>query len=554
MSLWRGLMLGALAAVPWYWWAWLRLRRAVHILQLEEYDNRRALLWARRYWLADEAPVPLAVATVLFLLAVALVLIAGGGSSPHTSGVLWAAALWTGVGGIAGLRSALMGRKAPKKPLAVTMRVKRLFGAIAITLLLIAALPLIAGRAVGVPGRVAFIVVPLIAWLSVAAGPIPATLANVFALPVESANRRRYRDEAVARLRAVSPRIVAITGSYGKTTTKELTAAVLETRYRVLKTPASFNTVMGITRVIREQLRDEHEVFVVEMGAYTRGEIRELCHFVGGPELSAIVGINEQHLERMGSIENTVRAKYEIVEGTRPGGVSVFNVDNRYCDELADKTAHVRVVRVGTCERDRRLDLWADNVSVNPKLMRFDVHDGDQTVTVRTRILGRHLVPNFLIALAFGKELGVDLKQAVVRLGRVEPVGHRLAVTETNGMIVIDDAYSSNVDGARAALALLSELPAQRRFMVTPGIVELGPVEKERNRELGACAAAVCDALLVVGAVPGRYVREGAEAAGLPKDSVVVCADLASAQAYLRDHMQTGDAVLFENDLPDNYG
>jgi UDP-N-acetylmuramoyl-tripeptide--D-alanyl-D-alanine ligase len=150
--------------------------------------------------------------------------------------------------------------------------------------------------------------------------------------------------------------------------------------------------------------------------------------------------------------------------------------------------------------------------------------------------------------------MGVDLKQAVVRLGRVEPVGHRLAVTETNGMIVIDDAYSSNVDGARAALALLSELPAQRRFMVTPGIVELGAVEKERNRELGACAAAVCDALLVVGAVPGRYVREGAEAAGLPKDSVVVCADLASAQAYLRDHMQTGDAVLFENDLPDNYG
>lgn len=556
MSWWRALLLGMLAAVPWYWWAWRRLRRAVHILQLEEYENARALRWARRYWLADEAPIALGIATVLFALAVLLVLTnAGGTGSGHTAGILWASALWTGIAGISGVRSMLTKRQAPKKPLAVTTRVKRLFGALVLTLVLLAVIALLAGWGLGAPGRDAFLVVPLIAWLGVAAGPLPVALANVLALPVESANRRRYRNGAIARLRTVTPRIIAITGSYGKTTTKELTAAVLETRYpgRVLKTPASFNTVMGITRVIREQLEDEHEVFVVEMGAYQRGDIRDLCRFVGGPDVSAIVGINEQHLERMGSIENTIRAKYEIVEGTKPGGVSIFNVDNAYCERLANQTTHVCVMRVGTGEHDPPSDLWADNVAVNPKLMRFDVHDGEQTLTVRTRLLGRHLVPNFLIALAIGKAMEVDLRQAVSRLGRVEPVRHRLAVSETDGMIVIDDAYSSNVDGARAALGLLAELPAQRRFVVTPGIVELGPVEAERNRELGASAAAVCDALLVVGSLPGRYVREGAESAGFAADHVIACPNLAAAQAYLRDHMRSGDAVLFENDLPDNY-
>jgi UDP-N-acetylmuramoyl-tripeptide--D-alanyl-D-alanine ligase len=289
------------------------------------------------------------------------------------------------------------------------------------------------------------------------------------------------------------------------------------------------------------------------MGAYRPGDIRDLCRFVGGPEISAIVGINEQHLERMGSIENTMRAKYEIVEGTRPGGLAVFNVDNPYCEQLAAKTSHVRVVRVGACEHDPPADLRAGSVTVAPKLMKFDVTDGAETVTVRTRMLGRHLLPNFLIAMAIGRELGVDLRAAVTRLGRVEPVDHRLAVSESGGMIVIDDAYSSNVDGARAALSLLQELPAQRRFVVTPGIVELGPVEEERNRELGALAAEVCDILLVVGQSPGRYVREGALAGGMPDDRAVSCTGLGEAQAYLREQMRQGDAVLFENDLPDNY-
>jgi UDP-N-acetylmuramoyl-tripeptide--D-alanyl-D-alanine ligase len=288
------------------------------------------------------------------------------------------------------------------------------------------------------------------------------------------------------------------------------------------------------------------------MGAYEPGNIRDLCRFVGAPEVSAIVGINEQHLERMGSLANTVRTKYEIVEETREGGLAVFNVDNPHCAELADRTTRVRVARVGTCD-GVVLDLRAGNVTVTPKLMRFDVSDGEQTVTVRTRLIGRHLLPNILIALAIGRELGVELRTGAARVGAVQPVGHRLAVSEVDGKLLIDDAYSSNVDGARAAIALLAELPAERRFLVTPGIVELGAVEAERNRELGAWAAAVCDTLLVVGVTPGRYVHEGALAAGMPPERAISCASLAASQEYLREHTRPGDAVLFENDLPDNY-
>jgi len=544
VSAWQVPLLGLFVAASWLPWMGRRLRRALHILQLEEYENGRALRWASRYWLHDDPLPRLLAATLALIVLVVAVLSSTSGLAATLAAALFAAT---------GLPGSLIPAPAAKKPLKVTARVRRLIAAVALVYLLLALLIPFAGWQLGLDRRALFLLAPVLVWAGVALGPLLGAAANLLALPVEEANKRRYRNEAAARLRAVSPRIVAITGSYGKTTTKELAAAVLEARYRVLKTPQSFNTVMGITRVIRERLQDDHEVFVVEMGAYQRGDIRDLCRFVGGPDLSAIVGINEQHLERMGSIENTIRAKYEIVEETKPGGVTILNVDNPHVAMLAGKTERVRAVRVGATARPPAADLWADTVSVNAKVMRFDVHDGDQTATVRTRMIGRHLIPNILIALAIGKELGVDLRTAVSRVGRVEPVGHRLAVTESDGRLVIDDAYSSNVDGARAALDLLAELPACHRYLVTPGIVELGSMEAERNRELGAQAAAVCDVVLVVGTTPGRFVREGACAGGLTADRVPTCADLAAAQAWLQEHMHAGDAVLFENDLPDNY-
>lgn len=544
MNGWLTLALGVLVATPWGGWAWRRLRRAVQILQLEEYENGRTLRWAERNWWREFAPGALAVATLL-LAALVVADLANAVGGIVVLAVLAAAS---------GLIAPLIATEPPaKKPLAFTMRVRRLFGAIGALAVLIAALAMLLGWAFGVPGRLALLVVPLLVWLCVAAGPLVAVLGNLLAWPVEAANRRRYRNAARVRLRAVGPRIVAITGSYGKTTTKELVATVLESRFRVLKTPRSFNTPLGITRTIREELRDDHEIFVVEMGAYEPGNIRDLCRFVGSPDVSAITGINEQHLERMGSIENTIRTKYEIVEETRPGGTAVFNIDNAYCEALANKTTHVSVVRAGANEHEPPSDLRVSNVALTPKLMRFDVTDGVQSATVRTRLIGRHLLTNLLIALAIGRAFGVELKTAAARLATAQPVEHRLVVTERDGLTVIDDAYSANVTGAHAALELLAELPAERRFLVTPGIVELGPVEAERNRAFGVHAAMVCDVILVVGQTPGRWVREGALAAGMAEPCAIACAALAEAQAWLRDHTRPGDAVLFENDLPDQY-
>src|SRR6185437_14926985 len=195
-----------------------------------------------------------------------------------------------GVFALLGLALPLRFRARPaKKPLAVTMRVRRLFGALAVVFLLLGLLLVLLIWAFGLPGGDALLVAPALVWLAVALGPLPASAANLLALPVEAAIKRRYRNEGIARLRQVNPKIVAVTGSFGKTTTKELVAAILSARYRVLKTPQSYNTVMGITRVVREQLKDDCEVFVVEMGMYGPGEIRELCRFVGGPDAAAIV-------------------------------------------------------------------------------------------------------------------------------------------------------------------------------------------------------------------------------------------------------------------------
>ena len=541
------LALSLAVAAIWLFTIGLSARHQLHMLQLEEYDNLRLARWAGSQhtaairpwrWLAFGIAALLVAATLASLSLIAVVLL-----------VLWL---------VPAILIAIRLRPHPaKKRLAYTQRMRRIIVATLIILFTlsgaVAVLTFIfAHGGNGLATTLLAPALPVVVLLLLDYRLIIA--ANLVAHPIEQAVQRRYVKNAHARVRQLSPTLIGITGSFGKTTTKEILATILSTRFRTLKTPESWNTLMGLTRTIRERLDEQHEIFVVEMGAYKRGEIAALCDLTGPLHIGILTGINEQHLERFGGIENTIKAKYEIIQAIQPGGLAIFNVDNAYCRRLAEQTAHARVMRVGLGPESGPLDLTARDIAVSPSGTRFTLMAGGSCVPCRTQLLGEHFILNVLMATAAALECGMTLQQIASAVAATPPVPHRLQILPgPDGITTIDDAYSANPDGARAALKILSRMQSGRRILVTPGFVELGDQEVTLNRSLGEQANAACDILVLVGPRRTAPIREGALSSGMDGDRIHVVSSIIAAREFLASIAKPGDTVLFENDLPDNY-
>lgn len=538
------LVLGALGPGVLAWLAAVALhaRRLLHVLQLEEYDLARFWRWVRAH---PDAAWPPAQRIAVLALAVLAALTAAVAS--------WLLA----VSGPLALALALLlwwqrPRLAAKKPLVYTPKA-----------ILVAGIALaLAGATVGAAAAWVALsrlddavsaTVPLALALAGVLPPVYLTLGVLAVYPAQAAAKQLLVLLAAQRLRARRDLLViGITGSYGKTSTKEILAALLGARYPVCKTTGSVNTPVGIARTVLRTLRPEHTVFVVEMGAYTRGNIRELARFVR-PRVGVLTAIGEQHLERFGSVEAIAQTKYELIEALPPDGLAVFNADNPGCRALAAQTRHVRVRTYGL-DPAGVPDVTATDVCMGPQGTTFTLRAaGHGAVAVTSPLLGRHNVSNVLAAATVALEHGLTLAEVAAAVGRLEPVPHRLQLLAgQNGVTVIDDAYNANPAGARAALEVLAAFPG-RKVLVTPGLVELGPLEAERHAELGRAAAAVCDYIILVGRERTAAIAAGARAAGFPAERLFQVADLPEATARLGRLVAPGDVVLFENDLPDQY-
>jgi len=518
-----------------------RQHRLLHLLQLEHYENARLRLWLRRRgerW----QPRELAALAILFAGAVAAQ-VAGSG---WASGALLLLATPLAALGVADWRREAV------KPLVFTGRAKRLLRLAVFppVLLLVAALRI----AILGPSTASLAIVLALALLLLAGAPETLLAANVVLRPVQRAIDDRYVSRARATLRRVAPTVIGVTGSYGKTTTKFCVGSVLEQDRPTLVTPESYNSLLGVVRTINENMRDEHEAFVVEMGMFRRGDIAELCELVH-PTVGVITAIGPMHLERLGSIEAIVAAKAELLDALPPGGEFVTNADDPRCLELAAR-AHVPVTLFG---------IEAENAQVIARNLRLaegrtcfelllDGPDSDP-IAVSAGLLGRHNVSNLLAAAAVGRALGLAPERIAAGLASVTAPAHRLQPIHNRaaGVVVIDDAYNSNPDGAAAALQVLREHPATRRLLVTPGMVELGELEAKLNRAFGEQAAPACDLAILVGAARTDPIREGMLAAGMDPSAVHVVRDIIEATALLARTTRAGDVVLFENDLPDTY-
>ncbi len=436
------------------------------------------------------------------------------------------ALLLTGVAGLAGsfwdARFGLLVVMAQLGPLGLTVRgvSSPLVWTARLTRLgLVSGVLLAASIATGAVAGIAFQVT-----VSLFALPLLVDAALALMRPVEERLGSKWVDRATSKLASVGADVVAITGSYGKTTTKVFVAHLLGGSLRAVASPASFNNRMGLARAINESLAPGTEVFVAEMGTFSKGEISKLTSWIP-PRVAAIVAIGPVHLERFKTEERIVQAKAEILDRAEIG---VICIDHPLLAELAvARSATMRIIEVSAA--GGRLVVDGEDVGVAPV-------GGFGT--------------NVAVALGVGKALGVPLDAMKERVATLPRAPHRLSVSRSEaGVTIIDDTFNSNPVGARSGLALLVDA-GSRKAVVTPGMVELGRIQDRENESFARDAASVVDDLIVVGLTNRKALVRGA---GHGSASVTVVDSRDEAVTWVRGNLGAGDAVLYENDLPDHY-
>ncbi len=331
--------------------------------------------------------------------------------------------------------------------------------------------------------------------------------------------------------------VVGVTGSVGKSSTKELVAAVLRQRFDTLKSEGNLNNEIGLPLTLL-QLDETRQRAVLEMGMYALGEIRTLCE-IAKPRVGIVTNVGPVHLERLGSIERIAQAKAELVEALSADGVAILNRDDARVGAMRDRT-RARVFFYGL---DPRSDLWADGIeSFGLDGIAFGLHYSGEHLRVRIPLLGRHSVHTALAAASVGLVEGLSWDEILHGLCDVSAQLRLIAVPAEKGATILDDTYNASPTSTLAALNLLAEL-SERKIAVLGDMLELGEYAREGHQIVGGRAAQVVDALVVVGA-RGRWIGEAAREAGLAEERVFFADDNAQAVEMLRQVMGAGDMIL----------
>lgn len=428
-----------------------------------------------------------------------------------------------------------------KKPLVYTKRVLRLLTTNLLVLIcLIFAIVFYASDL-----QVKMIAFSLLLILS----PFFLLLCNIINRPIETMINRYYINDAKKIINHHhSLTTIGVTGSYGKTSVKYMLGTLLEAKYNVLITPESYNTTLGVTKVIRSSLRGTHDIFVCEMGAKNVGEIKEICDIVH-PKHGIITSIGPQHLESFKTLDNVKKTKFELAESLPENGKLFLNGEDKniasyYCCERP----HITYGLSESC------NYFADRITVTSSGTNFFVNHNGESAEFKVSLIGTHNVLNLVGAIAICCELGIELQKLPPYAKRIQPVEHRLQLSKHGNITIIDDAYNSNPSGAKAALDVLSLFDGYK-IMITPGMVELGKVQYEENYKFGSYMCNVCDFVILVGQKQTEAIYFGLVENGFDKSKIFVTSNVNEAinKAFKLDSKNKPKIVLLENDLPDNY-
>jgi UDP-N-acetylmuramoyl-tripeptide--D-alanyl-D-alanine ligase len=441
-------------------------------------------------------------------------------------------------------------RRKQKKPLVVTHRVKRFL----VPMLLIYPILPITGVVIGiqlgsiVPDVYIFTFGWLLADIFI---PFFVMLSGFLMQPIENRIQVGYINKAQNKLKSMPELlIIGITGSYGKTSTKFALAKILSERFSVCFTPGSYNTPMGICKVINNDLQPNHQILILEMGARYEGNIRELCD-IAHPNIAVLTNIGIAHLETFGSKEVIARTKGELIDALNPGDAAFVNGDDEIILNMISKRLDITKVTAGI----RNGNFLARNIKYDETGCTFKaISPLGEEVEVNTRLLGKHNVQNILLGFAVGSHLGLRLQTMAIAASRIDPVEHRLEFKNAGKYFIIDDAFNSNPVGAANAVEVLSAFQGGRRIIITPGMVELGDAEYELNKQFGdIIGRSGIEQVVLVGPKRTKPILQGILETGYPESQVYIARTLFEANSWLKENVQSGDVVLYENDLPDTY-
>lgn len=380
-------------------------------------------------------------------------------------------------------------------------------------------------------------------------------IVNIINKPIEKLVYLYYFNKAKTKLNSMTRlNVVGITGSYGKTSSKNILSHILEAKYITRPTPRNLNTPYGLMITINNYLDKFDEILVAEMGAYVNGEIKNMCDFVH-PKYGILTVIGEAHLETFKTRENICRAKFELIENLQSDGACVLNRDDPYQinyvnTELKNK---VKIIWIGIDNIDA--DFNATNIKSDKYGMNFDLLYKTSKYHIETKLLGVHNVYNIIASIALGVELKVPIDLMIQKVISIHPVEHRLEIKKLNNITMIDDAYNSNPVGAKNALDVLKMMDGVK-VVVTPGMIELGENEKKLNKEFGKQIGNSVDYAILIGEKRCKDIYLGIEESGFDMKKVIVLNKVVDAYSELdkiKSKNQEEVYALFENDLPDIY-
>ncbi len=526
----------------------LVLRYNLHMFQLNGYKNKEHITWLGKNKGKQGLLVPVGIAGIVALIFPSIWTLAA-------QIIIW----------LIVCRYYIYLKKAnTKKNLVFTKRVQRQIVTDVIINIIVLLL-------VGIVGQLRFI--SGTCGILVALQGVLLLVINIINKPIETSINHYYINDAKKKLKQVpNLKIIGVTGSYGKTSVKYYLYTLLREHFNVLITPESYNTPMGVVKTIRESLKPTHEIFVCEMGARHVGDIKEICDIVH-PQHGVITSIGAQHIETFFNIENIVKTKFELADALSSDGLLFLNGDNVYIMEHAHKYNN-KIFYSGSNDK---ADTFADN---SKKMNISDDNRNKQEVSgyfaediklsqvgteftvvapngekerFQMRLVGQHNIVNVVGAIAVANRFGVSLSNLKAAVRRIQPVAHRMQMTQHGNVTIIDDAYNSNPVGSKAAVETLAMFDGVR-ILITPGMVELGKDEEKYNYKLGMYAAKCCDYILLVGKKHTQPIQNGAIESGFPKEKCIAYDKLEEALRYAYSINEEGHKyILLENDLPDNY-
>lgn len=430
-----------------------------------------------------------------------------------------------------------------KKPLVFTNRVKRLV----ITEILIYIIPIII-MTIFIDETnlwIMYLILGLITYLDY----IILLIANYINKPVEKLVYNYYMYKAKHKLASMNNLdVIGITGSYGKTSSKNILNDILSIKFYTCPSPKNFNTPNGLMITINNHLDKFANVFIAEMGAFKQGEIKELCDFVH-PKYGILTKIGTAHMDSFGSQENIQKGKFELIESLPKDGCGVLNGDDELQINYKLKNK-CNILWIGIDNKD--VDVRAENIEMTYKGMSFNViFKGDKNkYKFEIKLLGKPNIYNILAGIALGKYLGISTEQLQLGVKKVKSIEHRLELKKYLDINIIDDAYNSNPVGSKMAVDVLNLMPG-KKIIVTPGMIELGEKEYELNMKFGQHIAEVCDEVILVGKEQTRPIYDGLMSKNYKEEKIHIINDVKVAFKLMQELKGKETYVLLENDLPD---